>query len=154
MYLYYMVGLADVLTDLSLESFANDLLHSRYFDIYPIHILRDMKVKSKFRCPSTENNEMVKLLEQYAQKFHDAALEVTGLVDDINAHSSVKVMFYRDYAEQVSSLLPNFEFMKQSLTSLQNLFPGDKVGCWAGACSSIFKVLFKISAIKGRWEKQ
>jgi hypothetical protein len=101
MYIYYIVGLGDVLADLSLKTFADDLLHSRYLDMYPVDVLREMKSKSKFKCPSTNDEKLTKLLEEYAQQFHDAAVDVTALVDELRVHRRVKELFYRDYAEQI-----------------------------------------------------
>ena len=101
MYLYYIVGMGDVLLDLSLASFASDLLHSRYLDLYPVEKLSKMKKDLKFRCPSTNDEELTKALEAHAQQFHEAALNVVTVVNDLDVHRTTKEMFYRDYAEQV-----------------------------------------------------
>lgn len=101
LFLYYIVGMAEVLADLSLPTFGSDLLHSRYLDLYPVHSLRKLKSESNFRCPSTNDEKLTSLMEEHAQKFHDAALEITGMVDSLSVHRSVKEMFYRDYAEQI-----------------------------------------------------
>lgn len=99
--LYYIVGLGDVLLDLSLETFAADLLHSRFMDLYPLNSLKKLKADRKFMCPSMGDENLTKLLEDNAQKFYDAALEITALVNDLNVHRTIKENFYRDYAEQV-----------------------------------------------------
>lgn len=99
--LYYLVGLGDVLLDLSLETFASDLLHSRYYDLYPLHVLKMLKTEMGFQCPSMADEKLTQLLEEHAQKFYDAALEVATIVNELNVHRSIKETFYRDYAEQV-----------------------------------------------------
>jgi hypothetical protein len=96
-----LISLAEVFEGKSYTDFAADLYHSRFRPLFPEIDVESRYSRENFKCPSTNNDELVDLLKKSIGKFEEAAIVISELINELDVHNKVKETFFRDYAEQL-----------------------------------------------------